>query len=164
MMDNHVRRTGIVAVFALVVGLVTWAHAAATIDAQGAAGLLEHGNLGLAALVVLGVLAPIGVTVTAAAVLVRRIVANSNAAVQTMTALFAAQLTAQQGERENMAEAHRLERIEAAKADRDDRDKQAAERERMCLRHQQHDEASLQALEGLKDGVSALVQRANGGK
>ena len=63
-----------------------------------------------------------------------------------------------------MADAHRLERQEAAKADRDDRDKQAAERERMCLRHQQHDDSTLQALEGLKDGVTALVARANGGK
>jgi len=64
----------------------------------------------------------------------------------------------------NQAEGHRLERLEAMKVDREERAAAAAERERMCLRHQQHDEASLQALEGLRDSVTALVARANGGK
>jgi hypothetical protein len=159
MGDNHkpLATAGTIAGIGLVLSLIGYAHAAAVLDAQGADQLLARGNLGLAALVVLGVLAPIGVTVTAAAVLVRRIVANSNASLEHMTALFAAQLSAQQAEREGMADAHRLERQEAMRAENAERKVEREERQRTCERHLEHDEATLQALQ-------ALVQRANGGK
>lgn len=148
MGDSHrsLAKAGILASVGLVLSVVGYAHAAAALDAQGADALLEHGNLGLAALVVLGILAPIGVTVAAACFLIRRVVA-----------MFASQLTAQQAEREGMADAHRLERQEAMRAENAERKIEREERQRMCQRHLEHDEATLQALH-------ALVERANGGK
>jgi hypothetical protein len=126
------------AALALIASLISLAHAAAALGAADAEQLLAHGSAGLATVVVLGALAPIGVTVGASVFLIRRIVS-----------MFDKQLTAQQAEREKMAMSHADERQEAMKAER-------AERESLCQRHQDFHEKMAATME-------ALVRRANGG-
>jgi len=107
-MTRAVLKAGIFAVMGTLATLcATWAACAASISEDSAIRLVDRGGMGLTALVVLAVVSP---TVAATSWLVKRIVA-----------LFADQLKAQQAEREMMADAHRLERQEAAKLEREER-------------------------------------------
>lgn len=126
----------------LVGAWITLAFAASATEYEGAHQLIEHGNIGLMALIVVAVLTPV---VAAFAWLVRKIVS-----------MFAEQLKAQQSERETMAASHRQEREEAASIER-------TERTAMCERHQQHDDETLRAMQQLNTGLEILVRKANGG-
>jgi hypothetical protein len=139
---NHMIPLVIVGGAGLIAAWITLAFAASGAEYQGAEKLIEHGNIGLMALIVVGVLTPV---VAAFAWLIRKI-----------TSMFAEQLVAQQSERETMAAAHRQEREEAAGSER-------TERAAMCERHQQHDDESLRVLQQLTAGLDALVRKANGG-
>lgn len=92
--------------------IVTFASAAGIgpTDADGAHKLIEHGDIGLMALIVIVLLAPI---IAERAYSTRKLTEMF----RTRLEAFDNHLAAQQGERERMAEQHLLERQEAAKAE-----------------------------------------------
>lgn len=96
--------------------IVTFASAAGIgpMEADGAHKLIEHGDIGLMALIVIALLAPI---IAERAYSTRKLTRMFEARLEA----FDMHLAAQQGEREKMAEQHLLERQEAAKAELEER-------------------------------------------